>query len=321
MRFSFCLIWGWFLWLLPTALTAQHATEIHVAQDGSGDYTHIQAAIDACKSFPDQPITIFIADGVYEEKVVVPAWNPHLTLKGESREGTIIRYGDHFGQIDRGRNSTFMTATLEVQARDFRAETLTIENTAGPVGQALAVSVSGDRCVFIDCHFIGYQDTLYVAGAGHRQYYLRCLIEGSTDFIFGEATAVFDRCDLLAKANSFLTAASTPEGVAHGLVFLDGSLRAQPGIDAVYLGRPWRDYARTVWIRCDMGDHILPIGWDNWNSEQREQTTFYAEYASTGPGAAPDARANWSHQLTKKQARAYTPQQILGDWVSDVIAD
>ncbi len=311
----FCLL------AFPLFLKAQYATEIHVAQDGSGDFATIQAAIDATKSFPDKPITIYIADGVYEEKVVVPAWNPHLTLKGESREGTIIRWGDYFDSIDRGRNSTFMTATLSVEARDFRAENLTIVNTAGPVGQAVAVSVSGDRCAFVNCSILGHQDTLYVAGENHRQYFRNCLIEGTTDFIFGEATAVFESCEIRAKSNSFLTAASTPKGTFYGLVFLDCKLTADEGIDEVYLGRPWRDYARTVFIRCEMGSHIRSLGWDNWSTPSREQTTFYGEYASTGPGASPEQRADWAHQLSRKQARLYTPLHILGGWVIDHLAE
>lgn len=311
-----CFGWLLLLWLPSLSLHGQYATEIYVAQDGSGDFTRIQAAIDATKSFPDQRITIYIADGVYEEKVVVPAWNPRLTLRGESRAGTIIRWGDHFEAVDRGRNSTFMTATLRVEARDFRAENLTVENTAGPVGQALALSVAGDRCAFVNCRFSGHQDTLYVAGEGHGQYFRRCLIEGTTDFIFGEATAVFERCEVRAKANSFLTAASTPQGQPYGLVFLDCRLTAEPEVDAVYLGRPWRAYAQTAFIRCEMGKHIRPEGWDNWGSAAREQTTFYAEFASTGPGADPSARVAWAHQLSRQQAKPYSARQILGGWIA-----
>lgn len=302
------------LWLLPQWLLGQYATDLYVAQDGSGDFTHIQAAIDAAKSFPAQRITIHIAAGVYEEKVRVPSWNPRLTLRGASREGTIIRWRDHFDAIDRGRNSTFFTATLTVEARDFRAENLSIENAAGPVGQAIAVAVLGDRCVFVNCALRGHQDTLYVAGEGHGQYFRACLITGTTDFIFGEATAVFERCEIRARANSFLTAASTPPGVAHGLVFLDCQLTAEAGVSQVYLGRPWRSHAQTVFIRCDMGGHILPVGWDNWRDPAREQTAYYAEFASTGAGATPGQRVPWSHQLSPRQAATYTPQRVLGGW-------
>lgn len=293
------------------SLRAQYATELFVAADGSAEYGSIQAAIDATKSFPDQDITIYIAAGVYEEKVRVPAWNTRLRLRGEGADVTIIRWGDHFDAVDRGRNSTFMTATLLVQAEDFIASDLTVENKAGPVGQAVALSVEADRARFLRCRFLGNQDTLYVDGANARQYFRDCYIEGTTDFIFGGATALFDGCTIHSKANSFITAASTPAGRAYGMVFLDCRLTAGPEVDAVYLGRPWRDYAKTVFIRCEMGGHIRPQGWDNWSTPSRERTTYYAEFGCSGPGAGLAERAAWSYQLTATQAEAYQPARIL----------
>lgn len=234
------------LWL--TAASAQYEISLYVAADGSAKYKAIQAAIDDAKAFPSTRITIFIKAGIYNEKVKVHSWNTLLTLKGEEAKRTIIRWADHFDDIAQGRNSTFHTPTLLVQGDGFRAEDITIENYAGPVGQAIALSVEADRCEIIGCRLLGNQDTLYVAGTNARQYYKDCYIEGTTDFIFGGATALFENCVVHSKANSYVTAASTPQGVRYGLVFLNCRLTAAPDVDQVYLGRPWRDYAQTVFV-------------------------------------------------------------------------
>jgi pectinesterase len=299
------------LLLLVTVANAQYKTEIYVAQDGSGDFTSIQAAIDDTKSFPDTRITIFIKDGIYEEKVKVHAWNTHLTLRGESPTGTIIRWGDYFDKIDRGRNSTFHTATLLVQGDDFRAENLTISNTAGEVGQAVALAIEADRSAIINCRMFGHQDTLYVDGANARQHFKNCYIEGTTDFIFGSATALFEDCTIHSKADSYITAASTPAGRPYGLVFLRCKLTAAEGVTSVYLGRPWRSYAQTVFLYCQMGDHIHPKGWHNWGSAEKEETVFYGEYGNTGPGTVTTQRASWAHQLKRRQAKKHQPERVL----------
>ncbi|MEZ4829893.1 MAG: pectinesterase family protein [Bacteroidia bacterium] len=290
---------------------AQYKTEITVATDGSGDYTSIQEAIDNAKSFPDRRITISIKKGLYREKVTVHAWNPHITLKGEAPGETIIIWADHFEKINRSRNSTFHTPTLLVQGDDFSAENLTIENAAGEVGQAIAVSVEADRAQFTNCRILGNQDTLYVDGANTRQHFVGCYIAGTTDFIFGAATVLFEDCEIHSKSDSYVTAASTPEGREFGLVFLRCKLTADPQVSKVYLGRPWRDFAKTVFIDCEMGPHILPEGWHNWGSPEKEQTTFYAEYGSKGEGASASGRVEWSYTLTDKQAKKYTPKNIL----------
>jgi len=303
---------------LSAAAAPDYQTEFTVAQDGSGDFTSIQAALDASKSFPYERITIRIKNGVYHEKVLVPAWNPKISLIGESRDSTIITYDDYFKKIHRGRNSTFFTATLRVDGNDFRAENLTIENSAGPVGQALALHVEADRCTVVNCRILGNQDTVYLAGEGARAYFKECHIEGTTDFIFGEATAVFEECTIESKANSYITAASTPEGIPFGFVFMDCTLTAEAGVNKVYLGRPWRDYAKTVYLRCRLGEQILPQGWGDWGSERAQKKAFYAVYKNEGPGADPNARASWTHQLTAKQAKQYTVQNIFDGWEPDV---
>jgi Pectin methylesterase len=282
-----------------------------VAQDGSGNFTTIQAAVDASKAFPDAPITIFIKNGVYKEKVNVAACNSHLRLIGESVDKTILTYGDYFDKIGRGRNSTFYTYTLMVEADDFRAENLTIENSAGPVGQAVALHVEGDRCAFVNCRLLGNQDTVYLSGQTSRDYFSNCYIEGTTDFIFGAATAYFDQCTLHIKVNSYVTAASTNQGKRYGFVFNECKLTAAEGVNKAYLGRPWRDYARVVYIHCNIGKHIAPAGWVNWDKTSRDKTAYYAEFENSGEGAATSQRVAWSHQLTKKEVIEYTKEKVL----------
>jgi pectinesterase len=299
---------------LLTISLVSHAAEKNlfiVAQDSTGDFTSVQAAIDATKAFPAERITIFVKKGVYREKVKIHAWNNLVSLIGESAQQTIITWNDHFNQINRGRNSTFHTATVLVQGNDFVAENLTIENSAGPVGQAIALAVEADRGVFRNLRIVGNQDALYAAGQNCRQYYENCYIEGTTDFIFGAATALFSHCTINSKSNSFITAASTPEGLPFGFVFDHCQLTAEPGVTEVYLGRPWRKFAKTVFINCDLGAHIQPEGWKTWSNADDIATTFYAEYKSRGAGADTSKRVAWSKQLTEAEAATYSKENIL----------
>lgn len=290
--------------------------EMTVAQDGSGDFTTIQAAIDATKAFPDKRITIHIKNGIYREKVRVPSWNTLLSLLGEDPEKTIISWDDHFKKIDKGRNSTFFTYTLLVEADDFYAENLTIENTSGPVGQAVALHAGGNRSVFRNCRISGNQDTLYLTGENSHQLYENCMISGTTDFIFGSATAVFNGCTIISKSNSYISAASTDKGKAFGLVFLHCRFLAEAEVNKVYLGRPWRPHAKTVLIDCLLGKHICAEGWKEWSNAEEKSTTYYAEYKNTGPGAGTADRVGWSHQLSEEEAADYTVQNILGHWIT-----
>ncbi len=301
--------------LVVTSAFSEIKYELTVAQDGSGDFTTIQAAINASKAFPDKRITINIKNGVYREKVKVHAWNNLLTLRGESKDKTIITYDDYFSKIDLGRNSTFYTYTLMIDADDCIVQNLTVINSSGPVGQAVALHIEKDRCQIVDCKILGYQDTVYAAGEGSRQYFLRCFIDGSVDFIFGAATALFEDCIINSKANSYVTAASTFKGAEFGYVFKDCKLTADQGVDKVYLGRPWRIYAKTVYVSCELGDHILPEGWHNWNKKDAERYAFYAEYNCSGAGYKPLQRCSWSKQLTKKQVGKYTKENIFNDWL------
>lgn len=294
---------------------------ITVALDGSGDFTKIQEAINAAPSFPYDKITVFIKNGLYKEKVRIPEWNTHLALVGESKENTIISFDDNFSKINSGRNSTFYTYTILVEGDDFSASNLTIKNTSGDNGQAIALSVVANRAKVLNCNILGNQDTLYLSGKDAKQYFKDCYIEGTTDFIFGSATALFENCEIRSIKNSYITAASTPQDTAFGFVFRNCKLTAETAATAVYLGRPWRIYAKTVYINCEMGKHIRPEGWENWSKPEAEKTTFYGEYNCRGEGFQPAKRVAWSHQLEKKEAEKYTIENILkdsiGNWYSN----
>jgi len=294
-------------------ITPKDSYNIMVSKDGSGDFTTIQKAIYAAKAFPYQRVIIHVKNGTYNEKVHVFAWNTHVSLIGESKEHTIITYDDYFDKINLGRNSTFLTPTVLVEGNDFVAENLTIANTSGEVGQAVALSINANRCYFENCAFLGFQDTVYTAGGGFKQYFKNCYIEGSTDFIFGEATVLFESCTIHNKTNSYITAASTPKGQEFGYVFKDCKLTAEDDVNEVYLGRPWRIYARTVFMNCQMGKHILPEGWHNWSKPEAEKNAFYAEFLNMGEGFQPKKRVGWSHQLKASEAEKYTLKNILGE--------
>ena len=272
--------------------------DLVVAQDGSGDFFTVQEAINAVPDFrKNQRTTILIRKGVYKEKLIIPACKINISLIGQ--EGAVLSYDGYASRLNRfgEEMSTSGSASCYIYAPDFYAENITFENTAGPVGQAVACFVSADRAYFKHCRFLGFQDTLYTYGKGCRQYYEDCYIEGTVDFIFGWSTAVFNRCHIHSLRDGYVTAPSTDAGQKHGYVFYDCRLTASDGVEKVYLSRPWRPYAQAVFIRCQLGKHILPEGWHNWGKKEAEKTVFYAEYQSTGEGAHPAARAPFSHQL------------------------
>jgi pectinesterase len=315
-----CIIIAFVFTHIGFAQPQTYPSRFTVAQDGSGDFKTIQDAVFAARDLSQQQVTIFIKKGVYREKLVIPSWKTNISLVGESRDSTIITWDDHTGKRLRARDEflktdsirTFTSYTVLVEGNDCRIENLTIRNTAGRVGQGVALHVEGDRFIAKNCTLLGNQDTLYAATDGSRQYYTGCYIEGTTDFIFGEATAVFQSCTIKSLINSYITAASTRPWRAYGYVFFDCRLIADTPAKRVFLGRPWRPYAKTVFIRTDMGDHIVKEGWDNWRNPGNEQTAFFAEYRSYGPGANPGVRVRWSRQLPAKEAKRYTIKNILG---------
>lgn len=302
----------------------EYPATLTVAQDGSGNYKTIQEAVNSVRDLAQRRVTIHIKNGVYHEKIVVPSWKTSISLVGESKDSTIITWNDFSGKpvpggkdiYSKDKFTTYTSYTLLVEGNDFIAENLTIENTAGRVGQAVALHVEGDRIVIKNCRITGNQDTLYAAKENSRQYYEDCYIEGTTDFIFGEATAVFNNCTIKSLVNSYVTAASTTQRQQFGYVLIRCKLIADTGVHKVFLGRPWRPYARTVYLNCELGSHIVPEGWNPWTGDamfpDKEKTTFYAEYGSTGPGANPASRIKWSKQLSGKEAKQYTLPHILG---------
>ncbi|MFD1874475.1 pectinesterase family protein [Hymenobacter bucti] len=301
--------------LLLLTAQAQAQRRLVVAPDGSGDYRTVQQALDALPAGQTQRTTIFIKKGVYKEKLTLAAGKDFVSLLGEDAATTILTYDDYAQkQTSQGQNiGTSGSASFFVRATNFSAENITFANSAGPVGQALAIWVGGDRVRFKNCRFLGNQDTIYTGG--RRQYYQDCYIEGTTDFIFGSSTAWFENCELFCKkGGSYLTAASTPDTVRYGYVFNRCRLTGDAPAQSYYLGRPWRPYAKVVFFRCQLGLHIKSEGWHNWGKASNEATAYYAEFASAGPGAAGAQRAAWSHQLTKQEASDYTLKQVLGDW-------
>ena len=281
-----------------------------VAQDGSGDFFTVQEAINAVPDFRKNiRTTILVRKGTYKEKIIIPESKINISLIGE--DGAVLTY-DGFANKKNvfGENmGTSGSSGCYIYAPDFYAENITFENSSGPVGQAVACFVSADRAFFKNCRFLGFQDTLYTYSKQSRQYYEDCYIEGTVDFIFGWSTAVFNRCHIHSKRDGYVTAPSTDQGKKYGYVFYDCKLTAEPEATKVYLSRPWRPYAQAVFIRCEMGKHILPEGWNNWGKKENEKTAFYAECESRGEGANPKARAAFSHQL--KNLKGYEIQTVL----------
>lgn len=306
------------LLLLLSVVSAAWAQErqdtIVVSRDGTGNFRTLQEAIESARAFMDYTVTIYVKNGVYKEKVIVPSWVENIDIIGEDRDKTIITYDDH---ANINKMGTFRTYTVKVEGSDITFKNLTIENNAAQLGQAVALHTEGDRLKFINCHILGNQDTIYTGAKFTRLYFKDCYIDGTTDFIFGPSTALFEDCIIHSKRNSYVTAASTPKEAKYGYVFKHCKLTAEPGVDKVYLGRPWRPYAYTLFIECELGKHIVLAGWHNWGKQSNEETARYMEYKNTGEGANASERVAWSKQLTKKEAEAVTVDAIFrtqSDW-------
>lgn len=284
----------------PSVLAKEY--DFIVAKDGTGNYQTIQSAINAVPDYRKKnPTRIFIKKGVYKERINIPGSKDCLQLIGE--DGVVLTYDAYANRPNAFGEpmGTSGSASIYIYGSDFVAENITFENSSGPVGQAVACHVSGDRVIFRRCRFLGFQDTLYTFGENTREYYEDCYMEGTVDFIFGKATAVFNRCELRSKlTGGFLTAPATPKGCKYGYVFHNCRLTADEKVDdgSVYLSRPWRPYGQAVFIRCEMGRHIHPEGYHNWGNPDNEQTAYFAEYQCYGEGAKTTGRVGWSHQLT-----------------------
>lgn len=314
MKYYFNLFLFFFIFSIHYPASAQPTYDFVVAKDGSGDFKMVQAAINAVPDFRKNRTTILIKNGVYMEKLILPTSKTNVSFIGEAVEKTILTYDDYASKenIFGEEKGTTGSTSFYVFGDDFHAQNITFENSSGPVGQAVAVRVDGDRIIFNNCRFLGFQDTLYPHGEQSRQYYKNCYIEGTVDFIFGWSTVVFENCEIFCKGDGgYVTAASTLEETAYGFVFINCRITGNAPENSFYLGRPWRMYAQTVFIHCFLGNHIRPEGWHNWDKPEAETTVFYAEYQCQGPGAQPESRVKWSRQLTAAEAEQYTVKEVL----------
>lgn len=287
--------------------------ELVVAADGSAKYKTVQEAVMAVPAGTrDSPVVIRIKPGVYKELIYVQREKRFFKFIGEDASKTILTYDLNANLIGKDGKpiGTFRTPSTVIDADDFTAENITFENSAGPVGQALAIRVDGDRVVFRNCRFLGWQDTILLNRG--RQYFENCYIAGHVDFIFGAATAFFEKCHLHALRDGYITAASTPDDQPYGFVFSNCKTTGETPEVKTYLGRPWRAHANVIFLNTEMSEVVRPEGWHNWNFPEREQTARYAEFGSTGPGANAKARVRWANNLTKAEARTVTRQQVLG---------
>ena len=297
---------------------------LFVARDGTAEFRNIDDAIEVCRAFMEYHKVIFVKKGTYKEKLIVPSWLTNIEICGEDRDNTIITYDDHANVFIPGTDrkmGTFRTYTVRVDGNDITFRNITIENNAARLGQAVALHTQGDRLTFVNCRILGNQDTVYTGGINTRLYFKDCHIEGTTDFIFGPSTAWFENCTILSRTDSYITAASTPQNVEYGYVFNRCKMVAAEGVSKVYRGRPWRPYAHTLFMNCQLGKHILPVGWHNWSNTQNETTARYCEYDNHGEGAATKERAAWTRQLTKKEAAKVTLENVFrqnGGWIPNV---
>ncbi|MBC7589246.1 MAG: pectin esterase, partial [Chitinophagaceae bacterium] len=301
--------------------------DLVVAQNGSGNYTTVQAAINAAPTGQTVPYKIFIKNGKYREKIAVPSTKPFIQLIGETVSNVIVYYDDPATIL-----GTQNSASFSVNANDFSAFNITFANTFGDGSQAVAVLVNADRAAFKNCRFLGNQDTLYIKGSGVvRHYFRNCYIDGNVDFIFGSSVAIFDSCVIYAKARtsagvSYITAANTPQGQAYGYAFKDCRLPANTGATNYYLGRPWQNSTgsstpfannKVVFINSKMSSSIRPEGWVTWDAGTDVKLITYAEFASKyNNGTALDIsqRVSWSQQLNSTQAASYSIANMFSGW-------
>ncbi len=306
---------GLLLLVIPFVSMAQQYDFV-VAKDGSGDFNTVQEAFDAVPHLRKNRTRIFVKSGIYKEKLILSTTKINVSLIGEDKFQTILTYDDYARKLNRfgEEMGTSGSSSFYIFGDGFEAINLTFENSAGEVGQAVAVRIDGDRVKFENCRFLGNQDTLYPHGEKSRQYYKDCYIEGTVDFIFGWSTAYFETCELFCKRPGYITAASTNQETPYGFVFVNCKISGSAPAGSVYLGRPWRDYAKTVFLGCELSEVIHPAGWDSWNSETRKQTAYYAEYQNIGAGFLPNSRAIWSHILTDDEAITFSIENVLGGW-------
>lgn len=311
---------------IPELAKSLQYYHIVVSADGHGDCRTVQEGIDACPDYSHQEITrVLIRKGTYKEMVSIPHTKFRLYIKGEGADNTLLTFDKYAKALWPGRDiavGTSGSASIYIHASYITFEDIAFENSAGEgkeIGQAVAVFTDGDFLFFNRCRFLGNQDTLYTYGRFgkfggiKRNYFKDCYIEGTTDFIFGTSIAFFENCHIHSKKNSYVTAASTLQGQKYGYVFVNCRLTADEGIDKCYLGRPWGAYAKTVFIHCELGGHIVADGWHDWEKEGKPDTkknSYYAEYGNFGPGAQ-GPRVKWAHTLREKDLKEYTFEKVM----------
>ena len=325
--FSICFI------LLMSTAFSQYNTVVDL--NGTGSFKTIQAAIDAAPTGQTSPYVIFIKKGKYHEVVTIPNSKPFIQLIGESMAETIISYDNYSGKPNPngGTFGTSTSATVNIAASDCMLMNLSMENATGygvdanaiPVPapgdgpQALALNVSADRVVFFNCRFNGGQDTVFTGGPAKRNYFKNCYIDGNTDFIFGDATVIFDTCIIYPRtrldnnAGGYVTAVNTKSVSGYGYVFRDCKLTKNRGFTNYTLGRPWQSgsggvFNKTVFLNTAMGSNISAVGWSVFDVNTTPATVYYGEYNSKhydGTSVDVSGRISWSHQLTSADAANY----------------
>ena len=293
--------------------SGSRADALVVAADGSGQYRTVQEAIMAVPvGSVTNPVVIRIRPGSYRELIYIQHEKRFFHLVGEDARTTVLTFdlNANLPGKDGLPIGTFRTPSTVIDADDFTAENLTFENSAGEVGQALAIRIDGDRVVFRHCRFRGWQDTI-LANRG-RHYFEECEIVGHVDFIFGAGTDFFERCLIRCLKSGYITAASTPDNMPFGFVFSHCRITGESPEVKTYLGRPWRPFAAVTFLDTEMSAVVRPAGWHNWDKPERERTARFAEHGSTGPGANPAARVSWSRQLSDEESRRISVQTVLG---------
>jgi len=295
-----------------TAICADHPAII-VAPDGSGHFKTVQSAIDSVPDENKDSRVIIIKPGIYKERLLISESKTFITLRGEHKHATktVLTFNRYWGMEDPAapgkKVETNDVESVSIHADNFTAENITFENSSGEVGPAPAVRTRGDKQSFRNCRFLGWQDTLWIGGG--RTYFKNCYVEGRVDFIFGDATAVFENCHIHSKKGGFVTAAGTKPEMPFGFVFLKCKLTGMGG-DA-YLGRPWQKSAATAFIECELGNHLHPEGWSDAPGTDNHKTARFVEHKNTGPGADTSERPDWTRQLSDAEAQAYTIENIL----------
>jgi pectinesterase len=288
-------------------------TVVTVATDGSAQFKSVQEAIMSVPSGSrENPVTIRISPGTYKELIYVQREKQYFKLVGENPTNTILTFNLYAGMTNSSGKpmGTFKTPSTTIDADDFIAENITFENTAGAVGQALAIRVDGDRAIFRNCRFLGWQDTILLNRG--RQYFENCYINGVTDFIFGAATAWFENCRIECLGNGYITAASTPQDQPFGFVFSNCKITGSTPDVKTFLGRPWRIYAGTIFLNTEMSGVVRPEGWNDWSKPESHLTVRYAEFNNTGDGAEGSPRPDWVKKLKESDANKITMDKVLG---------